>query len=204
MNKKLNIVVPIICIIFFIIIATFISIKDNLLIDELGYNFVSSYISEIRTPIVRFITNLGSAKILIPVCSIIMIIFVSFKRNKDAIFLGLCLFLQTLINITIKNIFRRARPSVLVLIKQGGYSFPSGHTMASVSFYGYLIYLVYKEIKNKYIKWTLIILLSVLIFLIGSSRIYLGVHYTSDVLAGFFISIAYLIIFIECTNKIKK
>lgn len=73
--------------------------------------------------------------------------------------------------------------------------------MVSMAFYGYLIYLIYKYVKNKYLKYISIILLSILICSIGISRIYLGVHYTSDVLAGFMISISYLIIYISAVNK---
>lgn len=73
--------------------------------------------------------------------------------------------------------------------------------MVSMAFYGYLIYLIYKYVKNKYIKWISIIFLSILICLIGISRIYLGVHYTSDVLGGFLISISYLVIYTSAINK---
>lgn len=73
--------------------------------------------------------------------------------------------------------------------------------MISMAFYGYLIYLIYRYVKNKYIKWISIILLSILISSIGISRIYLGVHYTSDVLGGFLISISYLIIYVSAVNK---
>ena len=73
-------------------------------------------------------------------------------------------------------------------------------------FIGFIIFAIPLYVKNKYIKWSLITLLSILICLIGVSRIYLGVHYTSDVLAGFLISISYLIIYISAVNKfmIKK
>ena len=73
--------------------------------------------------------------------------------------------------------------------------------MVSMAFYGYLIYLIYKYVKNKYVKWISIVLLSILICAIGVSRIYLGVHYTSDVLGGFLVSISYLILFISTVNK---
>ena len=73
--------------------------------------------------------------------------------------------------------------------------------MISMAFYGYLICLIYKHVKNKCIKWISISLLSILICLIGISRIYLGVHYTSDVLGGFLISISYLVIYISAVNK---
>ena len=73
--------------------------------------------------------------------------------------------------------------------------------MVSMAFYGFIIYLIQKYVKNKYIKWTLTIILDILIISIGISRIYLGVHYTSDVLAGFLVSISYLIIYIGVVNK---
>ena len=76
--------------------------------------------------------------------------------------------------------------------------------MVSLSFYGFLIYLIYKNIQNKYIKWILILLLGLFIFIVGTSRIYLGVHYTSDVLGGFLISISYLVIYISASNKFFK
>ena len=76
--------------------------------------------------------------------------------------------------------------------------------MVSAAFYGFLIYLIYKNIKNKYLKWGLITLLSCIVILIGTSRIYLGVHYASDVIAGILISISYLIIFTHFSKEFMK
>ena len=109
--------------------------------------------------------------------------------------------LSALTNFSIKQIFQRPRPINTRIIDESGYSFPSGHSMVSMAFYGYLIYLIHKNIKNKYVKVALTLLLSILIISIGISRIYLGVHYTSDVIAGFLVAIAYLIIFVNSTIK---
>lgn len=107
----------------------------------------------------------------------------------------------TVLNQLLKNILQRPRPTEFRIIEETGYSFPSGHSMTSMAFYGYLIYLIYKYVKNKYVKWISIVLLGILICSIGISRIYLGVHYTSDVLGGFLISVSYLVIYISAVNK---
>ena len=109
--------------------------------------------------------------------------------------------ISTGLNLLLKNIVQRPRPNEFRLIDETGYSFPSGHSMVSMAFYGFLIYLIYKFVKSKRLKWILIIILSALIITIGISRIYLGVHYTSDVLAGFTISVSYLVIY---TSIVKK
>ena len=109
----------------------------------------------------------------------------------------------TLLSQIFKFIIRRERPIGINLIEESGYSYPSGHSMVSMAFFGLIAYLIYKNVKNKFYKIISIIALLIIIFLIGFSRIYLGVHYFSDVLAGFLTAIAYLMIFITLTNKYK-
>ena len=101
----------------------------------------------------------------------------------------------------LKRILRRPRPTEFRIVEETGYSFPSGHSITSMVFYGYLVYLTYKYINNKKIKIPLIIFLILLIPTIGLSRIYLGVHYASDVLCGFLLGIIYLILFISISKK---
>ena len=76
--------------------------------------------------------------------------------------------------------------------------------MMSMILYGYLIYLLYNNFKNKKYRWLLVSVFSILILCIGFSRIYLGVHYVSDVIGGFVLGIAYLILYIDVSKKIIK
>lgn len=101
----------------------------------------------------------------------------------------------------LKLIIQRPRPDEYRIIDASGYSFPSGHSMISMAFYCFIIYLICKYVNNKILKYFLIGLLGSLIILIGVSRVYLGVHYVSDVIAGFIISIAYLILFTEIVDR---
>lgn len=142
---------------------------------------------------------MGGATFLI-IITITLIIII--KNKKIKLIIALNLLIEHTLNTILKNTLRRPRPIDYRLIEETGYSFPSGHSMASMAFYGLLIYLIYKNIKNKYLKWSLIIFLGTLIVAIGASRIYLGVHYTSDVLAGFLISIAYLILYTSIVSKL--
>ena len=115
---------------------------------------------------------------------------------------GICMIVNliviTLFQYILKFLIARPRPVGINLIEEKNFSFPSGHSLTAMAFYGFVIYLIYKynlKYKNIYI-----ILLVLLILLIGLSRVYLGVHYTTDILGGFSFSMFYLIIY---TNIIK-
>lgn len=188
-----------ICLIGFLALAEEVFHQEIMNGDIVGYDIVSKLFKfNVSTPIAKFITNFGGA---IFVISLTTILFFVIKDKKIGISIITNLGIVTILNQIIKFIMQRPRPTEFRIIEETGYSFPSGHSMVSLAFYGYLIYLIYKYINNKHLKRTLIIILSILICIIGVSRIYLGVHYTSDVLGGFLISFAYLIIYIELVNK---
>ena len=193
LKKNLRWIILFICLILFLDIAEDVLEKEIMQKDIIGYNLISKYlISDFATPIAKIITHLGSSFFLILLS---IILFIAIKDKKVGICIWINLGVSALLNQILKHIVQRPRPTEFRIINETGYSFPSGHSMVSAAFYGFLIYLIYKKVKNKYLKWTLISTLSIIVFLIGISRIYLGVHYTSDVLAGFLISISYLIIF---------
>ena len=191
-------------IILYIFISIFI-INTILVLTGLSNSFdslISSYIIGIRsdklTNIMINFTNIGSAYALI-VISILLLCFIKSKRIPLTIIINLITVF--LLSQLFKVIFHRTRPDELFLVNAYGYSYPSGHTMVSTAFYGYLLSLIYKHTKNKLLKIILTIFISILLLFIYISRIYLGVHYLSDIISGFSLGIIYLILFNYYINK---
>ncbi len=200
--KNLKWIILFICLIGFLALAEDVFNKEIMKGDIIGYKIVSTFlISDFATPIAKFITNFGGAIFLIILTILLLVVL---KNKKVGLSICTNLVVVTILNQLLKRLLQRPRPTEFRIIEENGYSFPSGHSMVSMAFYGYLIYLIYRFVKNKYLKWISIVLLSLLICLIGISRIYLGVHYTSDVLGGFLISISYLVIYISASNKFFK
>ena len=195
--KKFRIIIVCLCLLLFSVILFNVCKYGVLDIDNNVYNFISKNImNDTLSSILKCVTHLGGVAFIVLLG---VLCFMFCKKNRW--FITFDLVGCTVINQTIKHIVRRPRPNVLRLVEENGYSFPSGHSMISVAFYGLLIYFVYKNINNKYLKWTLISLLSLLILTIGFSRIYVGVHYFTDVVGGFFLALAYLIVYIYIYNK---
>lgn len=192
LKKNYKLIIAFFCLILVLEMVEEVFEEEIMTRDIIGYKIVSHLISEKTIPIAKFITNFGGITWLLFFATILFIIL---KNKKLGGFIYLNLFLSGGLNQLLKRIVQRPRPTEYRLIDESGYSFPSGHSMVSAAFYGLLIYIIYNKVKNKYLKYSLITLLSILIVAIGVSRIYLGVHYTSDVLAGFLISICYLIVF---------
>lgn len=200
-NKIKNIIlqhkrwgIAVITIIIFTIIARNVLMKELFEFDSIVYQFLVANRNDVLNTVFQIITQLGSATCLV-IISIICVIIIKNKKYKITIPANLAII--GALNYILKDVFNRPRPNELRIIDEWGYSFPSGHSMASMAFYGYFIYLIYKNVKNKKLRNTLCIILSILILLIGISRIYLGVHYASDVIAGLCFSVAYLIIMIS-------
>lgn len=198
--KKLKYVVVALCLVIFTIICVNVVKYDVLEFDKTIYNFISSHImNDSLTPFIKVITNLGGVAFTI-ICGVLIFIF----SKKYRFFIGFDLVGVTVVNQVVKHLVCRNRPSVLRLVEETGFSFPSGHSMVSIAFYGIIIYLIYKNIDHKALKYGLISLLSLLVLGIGFSRIYVGVHYATDVLGGFSLGLAYLIIYISIYNKRSK
>lgn len=184
-------------IIFFLFFVIFLAIAEDVFeqeifeFDSVVYNFLVNNRNEVLNNFFKIITQFGSAIVLI-IITILCVIFIRDKKYK--ILVPANLVTIAIINIVLKNFFLRPRPNELRLIEETGYSFPSGHAMASTAFYGLLICIVHEKVENRILRNTICIMLGLLILLISISRIYVGVHYTSDVIAGTCFSIAYLIL----------
>ena len=198
MRKYFKWIVSTVCIILFLIIGLYlIHINDNF-IDRTIYNLIIGLKSDTITSIFKIITFFAGIEYMI----IISIIILFLKKIKNIrYFIVFNLINDVVLNNLLKFLFKRERPIDLMLINETGYSFPSGHTMAACVFYGFIIYLINKSNYSRNIKLTINISLSILIILIGLSRIYLGVHYASDVIGSYLVGISYLIIFTHFIDK---
>ena len=186
--------------IFFLLFITIyiLMITNNIKVfDDTIYNYIFSLRNDSLDIIFKTITKLCNTITVI----IFVIILVVFLERKSMWKLLITVISTVSVNQLLKHTIRRIRPDHIRLIEEKGFSFPSGHSMTSIALYGILIYLVYKYIKNKILKIILIALLTLLILGIGISRIYLGVHYPSDVLAGFFLSSSIIILVVTIIDN---
>lgn len=152
-------------------------------------NKVTDYVTSFRTPGLNqffiFVTDLGDVYAYMVATTLAALFFFYKLKNKRFILqlLGV-LILSALANIALKRAFDRARPTIDHMVVVETLSYPSGHAMSAMAFYGFLIYLVFKIKMSKWLRMFLTVLFAALVFLIGLSRIYLGVHFPSDVVGG--------------------
>ena len=200
-NKKRYILLFLCLILFSIILINVL--KGNIQgFDSNIYNLISSIKSNFMDMFFKTITRFGDEEVLILIV-VACLIFIKNRRIGGSIAINLAS--VGLINHLLKEIIQRPRPPIeFRMVEESSFSFPSGHAMASMAFYGLIMYYVCKYVKNKTVKYIFCATLSILIFLVGISRIYLGVHYASDVLAGFLFSVVYLVLYVTFALKIFK
>lgn len=187
------------CLISLVLITILITLILTDIITPLDY-FIASKIPHTNylTTIFKFITFFGSTLGIISIC-LLLLFFV--KSRQKLFFIYSTILVSTLINNIVKIIIARPRPILEHLVEETTYSFPSGHAMATLTFYGSLIYLIIHSSLSTKKKFIITTLLSLLIILIGFSRIYLNVHHFSDIIGGYLFSIVILNISILIQNK---
>lgn len=167
-----------------------IKTDDIMRMDAAAHSLVVMHIRAAwLTPIMQSISDLAHPVVLV-VMLLVIEVFAPGRRP------GLCaavnLVLATLLNLLLKTLIQRPRPEGYRLVAESGFSFPSGHSMVAMAFYGLLIWMVWRYEKDSLVRRLGVVGFGLVIVLVGLSRIYLGVHYASDVLAGFCASIAWL------------
>ena len=191
------ILVAILTIIFILLwLGTITGVTDE--IDNLIYKSVESIRSDFLTVVLIGITELGGVVGLFLILLITVIVLCKKNRVKEATAITLNLIISTFTYVILKNIFQRERPVTgNILIDEVGFSFPSGHTTNNVAFYALAIYLVCINVKNKTVRNVCCGIFTVIPILIAFSRIYLRVHYPTDIIAGFCLGIVLTILFVS-------
>jgi undecaprenyl-diphosphatase len=147
---------------------------------------VHTLASPALTTVMHALSFIGSTLFLTIATAVVIVIFALRKWGREARLFALTMIGASLLNITLKLAFKRARPVPFFdLAAPPTYSFPSGHSLASCCFFAGLAAILSGRVKSKRARTLIWIATSIMFVLIGLSRIYLGVHYTTDVIAGF-------------------
>ena len=193
LKDKLHYVIIAVSAIVFIAVVQDIRSDDILRLDATAYSFL---VLRLRRPwitaIMEGFSNLSSPVVIAGM----FLMVVAFAPGRRP---GLCAAVNLVcvvgINQVLKYIVQRPRPDGFRLISEVGYSFPSGHSMVSMAFYGLCIWMVWTYERDKIIRWLCCLSFGIMVIAVGMSRVYLGVHYASDVIAGFCVSIAWLAVY---------
>lgn len=209
--KKLPLGITVLLILFAAAIFFFVFIVHEVLwekeevADNLMFAFLSTnVISDNLTGFMKGVTYFASATFLQIAYGALMLIYLLFKNWKRALEIAAIGIGGFVVNYLMKLSFHRLRPPNPLIDKLENFSFPSGHATSAFIFYGLLTYLVWKTRIPKFYKFIIGTMLILFSLLIGFSRIYLRVHYLSDVLAGICIGFAWLILTVWLFEKLKK
>lgn len=192
----------------FSIIASSIYLNSKWIIsfDRLISAPILASMTNVKTAFFVSLTDLGGVPALFLVVSLCSLLLIWHYKDLPA---ALWFFVQTalgagLLNQFVKLVLQRERPTIEHLVVQGGYSFPSGHSMGSLICYGGLAFLFIQFSKNSRWNWLVIAVTAILVFLIGMSRIYVGVHFPSDVIGGYCLGGSWLALSIGLYPKWKQ
>lgn len=188
-----------ILLILFILLTIFVANGKTDIIDESFFNNVIKIKGNVITKFLYVITNLASTVGIFALLGITSVIFLKHESFSDFKYVIANVSIGVVLMGIIKNIIKRVRPSWKWIV-QGGFSYPSGHTISAFLLYGTLILLVYKKVHGKFRK-PLLVCFSLMVILTGLSRIYFGAHYLTDVIASLILGAIILIISNMFMNK---
>lgn len=193
------------CIMVFFFLSREIMEGEELHFDARAFVWADNLGSPAFTKFMTVVTFFASRHFITAISLVLIYYFLFVRRHRwyslkvPVIALG-----SITLNLILKYFFNRPRPLVPHLVESSGLSFPSGHAMISASFYGLLFYLVWKHVHHRVWRPFLLISLVAIMALIGFSRVYLHVHYATDVMAGFAAGLLWVIIAIFSLRKMEK
>ena len=175
--------------------------------DEATRNAVHQLASPLLTTIMRGISFVGSTLVLAIGTTLVVIQFAMRKWGREAWLFAITMIGAGLLNITLKLAFKRPRPVPFFnLTAPETYSFPSGHSLSSACFFGALAAILTARVRSRRVRWIVWVVCTLMFVLIGFSRIYLGVHHTTDVIAGFAAALIWILVvrFVELELARRK
>ncbi|WP_322354761.1 phosphatase PAP2 family protein [Paratractidigestivibacter sp.] len=189
-RENTRLVVALMAAVVFIYLLGEVGEGEILKLDTLAYRlFVEKLRSDSVTAVMEGFTGL----LEIPVLLLMTLLITAFAPGRAP---GRCVAVNLVgalvLNVVLKEIVQRPRPDGFRLISETGYSFPSGHSMISMAFFGLIVWMIWTYERDRRLRNFLCVAFSLVIVMVGVSRIYLGVHYASDVLAGFCVSVIWL------------
>lgn len=192
-HKNRRVLIVAVCAVVFIMLLEDVLEGELIKLDALAYQALVEWLrADWLTPLIESVSALASPVVLLA----LLLIVVAFAPGKRP---GLCcavnLVLVVALNLLLKSIVQRPRPEGFNLVMETGFSFPSGHSMVAMAFFGLLVWLVWRYHPKGALRNGCCIGFGLVIVLIGVSRVYLGVHYASDVVAGFCVALAWLAVY---------
>lgn len=192
------------CVVVFLYIGSQIAQGDELGMDEAAFSFAADIATPWLDRFIKIMTFFASRQFLTPAALFLIAYFLFVRKHHwyslkvPVVALG-----SITLNIVLKYFFDRPRP-MMPLVEASGLSFPSGHSMVAASFYGLLIYLAWKHIERPVLRYFTVTFLVAFVLVIGFTRIYLRVHYATDVLAGFAAGFLWVIIGIWFLRRMER
>lgn len=189
----------------FCVMAVLVSKQTIVHFDSTIISFVQGFEASRLTPIMKFFTFIGGTKPMVGISLLVLILLYKVLKHRSELILFVAVIAgANVLFVSLKLLFQRERPDLHRLIEVSNYSFPSGHATNAFALYGILTFLLWRHISSRLGRTILIILSVFMILSIGLSRIYLGVHYPSDVIAGYFISACWLTFAIWFYQRYKE
>lgn len=175
------------CLVAFVILGYTVKFYPNMILpfDHFFQQLLRTPLSPDKTLYFKGLTFFGNSTTIATFLFFTALFLLLRKYYSELLWVVGVTVIGAMTNYLIKFVYQRPRPTIEHLVEASHYSFPSGHAMASLIFYGSLIILIHLHFKNKFLKWGLSLIMTLLTLLIGISRIYVGVHYPTDIIGGF-------------------